>query len=121
MLVDFDLKLHYPVLHTFSTVLHTTYCFYILSGNQLSLCWMYHNLIIALNVLVAGVLMFVCGLIANVHSDHILRTLRKPGETGYKIPQGLVNWNLHFLFLFLLSVRTSFRNLTVVCLVVISL
>ncbi|KAH7730682.1 5alpha-reductase I [Aphelenchoides avenae] len=24
----------------------------------------------------------------NIHSDHVLRNLRKPGETGYKIPKG---------------------------------
>ena len=24
----------------------------------------------------------------NVHSDRVLRNLRKPGETGYKIPRG---------------------------------
>uniref|UniRef100_A0A8D0GU98 3-oxo-5-alpha-steroid 4-dehydrogenase n=1 Tax=Sphenodon punctatus TaxID=8508 RepID=A0A8D0GU98_SPHPU len=28
------------------------------------------------------------GLVINIHSDHILRNLRKPGETGYKIPRG---------------------------------
>ena len=32
--------------------------------------------------------MFVAGMIINIHSDHILRNLRKPGETGYKIPRG---------------------------------
>ncbi|XP_069770291.1 3-oxo-5-alpha-steroid 4-dehydrogenase 1 [Narcine bancroftii] len=28
------------------------------------------------------------GFLVNLHSDHILRNLRKPGETGYKIPRG---------------------------------
>ncbi|XP_030596845.1 3-oxo-5-alpha-steroid 4-dehydrogenase 1 [Archocentrus centrarchus] len=37
--------------------------------------------------LVGSVLWFV-GWIMNVQSDHILRNLRKPGETGYKIPKG---------------------------------
>ena len=32
--------------------------------------------------------LFVFGMVVNIHSDHILRNLRKPGETGYKIPQG---------------------------------
>jgi hypothetical protein len=27
-------------------------------------------------------------MVINIHSDHILRNLRKPGETGYKIPRG---------------------------------
>lgn len=35
-----------------------------------------------------GAAMFVGGLALNQRSDHTLRTLRGPGETGYKIPQG---------------------------------
>lgn len=37
---------------------------------------------------IAGSVMWLVGLLMNVHSDHILRNLRKPGETGYKIPKG---------------------------------
>lgn len=35
-----------------------------------------------------GFLLFVVGMTINIHSDHILRSLRKPGETVYRIPQG---------------------------------
>lgn len=35
-----------------------------------------------------GSLLWLVGWLMNVHSDHILRNLRKPGETGYKIPRG---------------------------------
>jgi len=35
-----------------------------------------------------GVLIWGVGLYINLHSDHVLRTLRTPGETGYKIPYG---------------------------------
>lgn len=35
-----------------------------------------------------GVLMFILGMAINIHSDHILRNLRKPGEVSYKIPRG---------------------------------
>lgn len=35
---------------------------------------------------IIGALIFLSGWIINIHSDHILRTLRKPGELGYKIP-----------------------------------
>ncbi|XP_053449170.1 3-oxo-5-alpha-steroid 4-dehydrogenase 1 [Nycticebus coucang] len=35
-----------------------------------------------------GSIMWLTGMLINVHSDHILRNLRKPGETGYKIPRG---------------------------------
>ncbi|XP_033127758.1 3-oxo-5-alpha-steroid 4-dehydrogenase 1-like [Anneissia japonica] len=35
-----------------------------------------------------GVCLFFVGMFINLHSDYILRNLRKPGETGYKIPKG---------------------------------
>ncbi|KAM9308269.1 3-oxo-5-alpha-steroid 4-dehydrogenase 1 [Gastrophryne carolinensis] len=37
---------------------------------------------------IAGIILFFCGMFINIYSDHLLRNLRKPGETGYKIPQG---------------------------------
>ena len=37
---------------------------------------------------ILGHLLFLLGMAINIHSDSILRNLRKPGETGYKIPQG---------------------------------
>jgi hypothetical protein len=37
---------------------------------------------------VLGVALFVGGLVLNLHSDAVLRGLRAPGETGYKIPFG---------------------------------
>jgi len=40
-----------------------------------------------------GTAIFLLGFAVNLHSDHILRNLRKPMETGYKIPQGgLFRW-----------------------------
>jgi hypothetical protein len=40
-----------------------------------------------------GCILFVAGLVGNIHSDAILRNLRRPGETGYKIPRGgLFRW-----------------------------
>ena len=35
-----------------------------------------------------GVATFFIGMTINIHSDHVLRNLRKPGESGYKIPRG---------------------------------
>lgn len=35
-----------------------------------------------------GIAMFVAGFVTHVMADHDLRTLRKPEETGYKIPRG---------------------------------
>lgn len=37
---------------------------------------------------IVGSLLFCLGMAINIHSDHILRNLRAPGETGYKIPKG---------------------------------
>lgn len=35
-----------------------------------------------------GALLFAVGFAINQHADAVLMSLRKPGETGYKIPQG---------------------------------
>jgi 3-oxo-5-alpha-steroid 4-dehydrogenase 1 len=37
---------------------------------------------------IAGAVLFLGGLAVNLRSDQILRNLRGPGETGYKIPVG---------------------------------
>lgn len=40
-----------------------------------------------------GTSLFFAGWAINHHADHVLRNLRKPGETGYKIPHGgLYRW-----------------------------
>ncbi|XP_056252243.1 3-oxo-5-alpha-steroid 4-dehydrogenase 2b isoform X1 [Seriola aureovittata] len=35
-----------------------------------------------------GLVLFYVGMAINIHSDYILRNLRKPGEVSYKIPTG---------------------------------
>lgn len=37
---------------------------------------------------ILGITVFLLGMFINVQSDNILLNLRKPGETGYKIPYG---------------------------------
>ncbi|KAG9262633.1 3-oxo-5-alpha-steroid 4-dehydrogenase 2 [Astyanax mexicanus] len=37
---------------------------------------------------ILGLFLFFSGMAINIHSDHILRNLRKPGEITYKIPKG---------------------------------
>ena len=39
---------------------------------------------------IAGILLFAIGMFINIKSDNILISLRKPGETGYKIPNGFL-------------------------------
>lgn len=42
---------------------------------------------------IIGIFVFFSGFIINLHSDHIIRNLRKSGEIGYKIPYGgLYKW-----------------------------
>lgn len=42
---------------------------------------------------IAGVLLFCAGFAINFHADEVLLRLRKPGETGYRIPHGgLYRW-----------------------------
>ncbi|KAL7716094.1 3-oxo-5-alpha-steroid 4-dehydrogenase 1 [Entamoeba marina] len=35
-----------------------------------------------------GLVLFISGMAINIHSDHIIRNLRKPGEQGHKLPVG---------------------------------
>ena len=37
---------------------------------------------------IVGIVLFIVGMGINIQSDNILLALRKPGETGYKIPRG---------------------------------
>lgn len=37
---------------------------------------------------IAGLVIFIAGMAINLHSDYIIRHLRKPGEKGHKIPRG---------------------------------
>jgi protein-S-isoprenylcysteine O-methyltransferase Ste14 len=40
-----------------------------------------------------GVALFLVGMGINLHADHVLRGLRRPGETGYQVPHGgLYGW-----------------------------
>ena len=41
-----------------------------------------------LSCFIVGLATFLMGMLINIHSDHVLRNLRKPGETAYKIPHG---------------------------------
>lgn len=37
---------------------------------------------------ILGAFLFIAGFLLHVHSDRIIRNLRKPGEVGYKVPHG---------------------------------
>lgn len=50
-------------------------------------------------ILSPGSVLWFIGWLVNVHSDHILRNLRQPGESGYKIPTGKnPKWKKYFFY-----------------------
>ncbi|XP_012693471.2 3-oxo-5-alpha-steroid 4-dehydrogenase 2a [Clupea harengus] len=70
-----------------SAAVFCTLCGAIQSHNLLH-CAHYDHTWLMDGRLVTGLFMFFLGMAINIHSDHVLRSLRKPGETAYKIPRG---------------------------------
>lgn len=57
------------------------------AASKYSISWFYSPYFII------GLGLFLAGMVINRHSDAVLRSLRKPGESGYKVPhKGLHNW-----------------------------
>ncbi len=70
------------LFNVFNAYLNGYYLFFMQPAHLASLNWF-------LDVrFVLGTAFFALGYFVNQHADHILFHLRKPGETGYKIPQG---------------------------------
>ncbi|XP_041641806.1 3-oxo-5-alpha-steroid 4-dehydrogenase 2a [Cheilinus undulatus] len=59
-----------------------------LQGHHLLHCAVFEHTWLTKARITTGLLLFTVGMIINIHSDHILRNLRKPGETIYRIPRG---------------------------------
>ncbi|XP_073331312.1 3-oxo-5-alpha-steroid 4-dehydrogenase 2-like [Pagrus major] len=59
-----------------------------LQGHHLLHCAQFEDTWLTSTRVAAGLLLFVVGMTVNIHSDHILRSLRRPGETVYRIPHG---------------------------------
>jgi len=89
----FPFRLHTKGKKMPVTIILLAICFNLMNGyingyylgslsEQYALSWLYDPRFIA------GFLMFCSGLAINWQSDNILIHLRKPGETGYKIPYG---------------------------------
>ena len=76
-----------PFFIMLSAIFFTTVNGYI-QGKQLTAIQAYQDDHLKSPRFIIGILMFVAGVTINWHSDYILRNLRKPGETGYKIPCG---------------------------------
>lgn len=56
--------------------------FYIEPAPQYPVSWLYSP------AFIIGTLIFFAGMAINIHSDSIIRNLRKPGDTGHYIPRG---------------------------------
>lgn len=56
--------------------------FYVAPDEFYTLSWLWNPLFIL------GVLVFFAGMAVNIHSDSIIRRLRKPGDTRHHIPRG---------------------------------
>ncbi|XP_025904338.1 3-oxo-5-alpha-steroid 4-dehydrogenase 1 [Nothoprocta perdicaria] len=74
----------------FTFVLALLFCVYngYLQGRSLSAYAEYPSDWLEGPCFIIGFLGWLIGMAINIHSDHILRNLRKPGETGYAIPRG---------------------------------
>ncbi|XP_046767933.1 3-oxo-5-alpha-steroid 4-dehydrogenase 1 isoform X4 [Gallus gallus] len=74
----------------FTFLLALLFCIYngYLQGRSLSTYAEYPSDWLKYPCFIAGFMGWLIGMAINIHSDHILRNLRKPGETGYKIPRG---------------------------------
>ncbi|KAM6972583.1 3-oxo-5-alpha-steroid 4-dehydrogenase 2a [Aplochiton taeniatus] len=59
-----------------------------LQGHYLLHCATYDGTWLTNIRLAIGLILFFIGMAINIHSDHILRCLRKPGEIVYRIPKG---------------------------------
>ncbi|XP_074755584.1 3-oxo-5-alpha-steroid 4-dehydrogenase 1 [Athene noctua] len=74
----------------FTFVLALLFCVYngYLQGRSLSNYAKYPSGWLKGPCFITGFIGWLIGMAVNIHSDHILRNLRRPGETGYKIPRG---------------------------------
>ncbi|XP_078085635.1 3-oxo-5-alpha-steroid 4-dehydrogenase 2a [Mustelus asterias] len=59
-----------------------------LQGHNLLYCTKYDDSWLTDFRFLFGLMLFILGMAFNIHSDHLLRKLRKPGEATYKIPTG---------------------------------
>ncbi|XP_057646181.1 3-oxo-5-alpha-steroid 4-dehydrogenase 1 [Chionomys nivalis] len=76
-----------PLISFIGAVLFCTFNGY-LQSRYLSQFAEYADDWVAQPCFLTGFALWLIGMVVNIHSDHILRNLRKPGDTGYKIPRG---------------------------------
>ncbi len=70
------------IFNTCNAIMQGWWIYFLSPDDQYSATWF------ATPQFIIGVIVFLTGFVINIHSDHIIRNLRKPGDTAFHIPQG---------------------------------
>ena len=70
------------VFNVLNALMQGGWIFYVSPEGRYPVSWLYTPQFIV------GVLMFASGMVVNIHSDSVIRGLRKPGDTGHYLPRG---------------------------------
>lgn len=70
------------LFNTLNALMQGGWIFYVSPSEQYTLAWL------TTPQFIVGTVMFFAGMVINLHSDHIVRNLRKPGDTKHYIPRG---------------------------------
>ena len=70
------------LFNTANAVMQGTWIFFLSPPDQYVAAWL------ATPQFIIGLAIFLTGFVINLHSDHIVRNLRKPGDTSFHIPRG---------------------------------
>ncbi len=70
------------VFNIFNALMQGGWIFYVSPADRYPLSWLWSWQFIT------GTLIFIAGMIINIHSDYIIRHLRKPGDRRHYIPKG---------------------------------
>jgi len=70
------------IFNTANAVMQGTWIFFLAPPDRYVPAWL------ATPQFVIGLAIFLAGFVINLHSDHIIRNLRAPGDTAFHIPRG---------------------------------
>lgn len=69
------------IFNVINTYMIGGWLFYVAPADYYQSSWLFSPLFIL------GTVLFLIGMAINLHSDYVIRTLRKPGDSGHYIPQ----------------------------------
>lgn len=70
------------LFNTANAVMQGAWIFFLAPGDLYTPAWL------TTPQFIVGVSIFLAGFVINLHSDHIIRNLREPGDTAFYIPRG---------------------------------